>query len=79
MILTPDQAYAHVFGSDVEAIGAAVAFELGLACSRSEGAGALSDWALARSDNDPALAAFSGLLDCWAWGAVTIMRGEEAA
>ena len=79
MILSEEQAVAYVYGADAEAIGNAVAFELGLASSRSEGAEALSDWALARLDDDLALLAFSGLLDALAWSAVTILHERRAA
>lgn len=79
MILSEEQAVAYVYGADAEAIGNAVAFELGLACSRSEGAEALASWALDKADEDPALAAFSGLLDALAWSAVTILHERRRA
>lgn len=42
--ITAEQAYAHVYGFDAEAIGNAIAFEVGLASARSAGAGAITDW-----------------------------------
>jgi len=77
VILTPEQAYCYVFGSEAEAIGVAVARELGLAYTSSPGAAALADWALDRPDTDPALEAFSGLLDTLAWGAVVTLHDYE--
>lgn len=79
--ITSEQAYWHVYGADAERIGNAIAFELGRAYVRSEGAAALSDWTLARPDGDPDLEAFSALLDALAWSAATVLHewGKKAA
>lgn len=78
-MLSEEQAVTYVYGGDAAAVANAVCFALGLASTRSAGADAVAEWALARADEDPALVAFSASLDVLAWQAVTILRGERRA
>ncbi len=56
------------------ALGNAIAFELGLASSRSPAAGAIADWMLDRPGDDPAAEALSSPMDSLAWEAVVALR-----
>jgi hypothetical protein len=57
-----------------EAIANTAVFELGLASTRSVGAGALADWTLDKRDDDVDLVAFLAALDLLCWSAAAALH-----